>query len=39
MFKPLGVSQMENSRKLWGVERFDLMQVQTFSIGARISRR
>jgi len=27
MFKPLGVNQMENSRKLWGVERFDLMQV------------
>ena len=27
MFKPLGVSQMEASRKLWGVERFDLMQV------------
>jgi len=27
MFKPLGVSQMETSRKLWGVERFDLMQV------------
>ena len=27
MFKPLGVSQMENSRKLWGVERFDLLQV------------
>jgi len=27
MFKPLGVSQMETSRKLWGVERFDLLQV------------
>ena len=27
MFKPLGVNQMENSRKLWGVERFDLMQI------------
>jgi len=27
MFKPLGVNQMESSRKLWGVERFDLMQV------------
>jgi diketogulonate reductase-like aldo/keto reductase len=27
MFKPLGVNQMENSRKLWAVERFDLMQV------------
>ena len=27
MFKPLGVSQMESSRKLWGVERFDLLQV------------
>ena len=27
MLKPLGVNQMENSRKLWGVERFDLMQV------------
>jgi diketogulonate reductase-like aldo/keto reductase len=27
MLKPLGVSQMENSRKLWGVERFDLMQI------------
>ena len=24
MFKPIGVNQMENSRKLWGVERFDL---------------
>jgi len=27
MFKPLGVSQMENSRGLWGVERFDLLQI------------
>ena len=27
MFKPIGVDQMENSRKLWGVERFDLLQV------------
>jgi diketogulonate reductase-like aldo/keto reductase len=27
LLKPLGVSQMENSRKLWGVERFDLMQI------------
>jgi diketogulonate reductase-like aldo/keto reductase len=27
MFKPLGVNQMENSRKLWGIEHFDLMQV------------
>ncbi len=27
LLKPLGVNQMENSRKLWGVERFDLMQV------------
>ena len=26
-FKPLGINQMENSRKLWGVERFDLMQI------------
>lgn len=27
MFKPLGVNQMETSRTLWGVERFDLMQI------------
>jgi diketogulonate reductase-like aldo/keto reductase len=27
LLKPLGVNQMENSRKLWGVERFDLMQI------------
>jgi len=27
MFKPLGVNQMENSRKLWGIQRFDLMQI------------
>ena len=27
LLKPLGVNQMENSRKLWGIERFDLMQV------------
>ncbi len=27
MFKPLGVNQMEASRKYWGIERFDLMQV------------
>src|SRR5262245_3356063 len=27
MLKPIGVYQMENSRKLWGVERFDLMQI------------
>ena len=27
MLKPLGVNQMEASRKYWGVERFDLMQV------------
>jgi aryl-alcohol dehydrogenase-like predicted oxidoreductase len=27
VLKPLGVNQMESSRKLWGVERFDLMQV------------
>ena len=27
LLKPLGVNQMETSRKLWGVERFDLMQV------------
>jgi aryl-alcohol dehydrogenase-like predicted oxidoreductase len=27
MFKPLGVNQMEASRKYWGVERFDLMQI------------
>ena len=27
LLKPLGVNQMENSRRLWGVERFDLMQV------------
>ncbi len=26
-FKPLGVNQMEASRKYWGVERFDLMQI------------
>ncbi len=25
--KSLGINQMENSRRLWGVERFDLMQV------------
>ncbi len=27
LLKPLGVNQMESSRKLWGVERFDLMQI------------
>ena len=27
MFKPLGVNQMESSRNLWGIERFDLMQI------------
>jgi len=27
VLKPLGVSQMEASRKYWGIERFDLMQV------------
>jgi diketogulonate reductase-like aldo/keto reductase len=27
LLKPLGINQMENSRKLWGVERFDLMQI------------
>jgi diketogulonate reductase-like aldo/keto reductase len=27
LLKPLGVNQMENSRRLWGVQRFDLMQV------------
>jgi aryl-alcohol dehydrogenase-like predicted oxidoreductase len=27
MFKPLGINQMEASRKHWGIERFDLMQV------------
>lgn len=27
ILKPLGVNQMEASRKYWGVERFDLMQV------------
>lgn len=27
LLKPLGVNQMENSRKLWGVERFDLLQI------------
>jgi diketogulonate reductase-like aldo/keto reductase len=27
VLKPLGVNQMESSRRLWGVERFDLMQV------------
>src|SRR5262245_8242865 len=27
--KPLGINQMENSRRLWGVERFDLMQIHT----------
>jgi diketogulonate reductase-like aldo/keto reductase len=27
MFKGLGVSQMEASRKYWGIERFDLMQI------------
>src|SRR5262245_1754729 len=27
LLKPLGVNQMEASRKYWGVERFDLMQV------------
>ena len=26
-FKPLGVNQMEASRKYWGVERFELMQI------------
>lgn len=31
LFKPLGVSQMENSRKLWGVERFDLMQIHNLT--------
>jgi diketogulonate reductase-like aldo/keto reductase len=25
--KPIGVYQMESSRKLWGIERFDLMQI------------
>ena len=27
LLKPLGINQMENSRRLWGVERFDLMQI------------
>jgi diketogulonate reductase-like aldo/keto reductase len=27
LLKPLGVNQMEASRKYWGVERFDLMQI------------
>jgi diketogulonate reductase-like aldo/keto reductase len=27
MFKGLGVNQMEASRKYWGIERFDLMQI------------
>lgn len=27
LLRPLGVNQMEASRKYWGVERFDLMQV------------
>jgi diketogulonate reductase-like aldo/keto reductase len=27
LFTPLGPSQMEASRKYWGVERFDLMQI------------
>lgn len=31
LLKPLGVNQMENSRKLWGVERFDLMQVHNLT--------
>jgi diketogulonate reductase-like aldo/keto reductase len=31
LLKPLGISQMENSRKLWGVERFDLMQVHNLT--------
>jgi diketogulonate reductase-like aldo/keto reductase len=27
LLKPLGVNQMENSRRYWGVQRFDLMQI------------
>ena len=27
LLRPLGVNQMENSRRLWGIERFDLMQI------------
>src|SRR5262249_35908008 len=27
VFKPLGVHQMESSRELWGIRRFDLIQV------------
>jgi aryl-alcohol dehydrogenase-like predicted oxidoreductase len=27
LLKPLGVNQMEASRKYWGIERFDLMQI------------
>jgi len=27
MTRPLGIQQMEASRRLWGVERFDLMQI------------
>lgn len=31
LLKPLGVNQMENSRRLWGVERFDLMQIHNLT--------
>jgi diketogulonate reductase-like aldo/keto reductase len=31
LLRPLGVSQMENSRRLWGVERFDLMQIHNLT--------
>jgi diketogulonate reductase-like aldo/keto reductase len=27
LLRPLGINQMENSRRLWGVQRFDLMQI------------
>lgn len=31
LLKPLGINQMENSRRLWGVERFDLMQIHNLT--------
>ena len=39
MFKPLGVNQMENSRKLWGIQRFDLMQIHNLLDWTRTSKR
>jgi diketogulonate reductase-like aldo/keto reductase len=38
LLKPLGVNQMENSRRFWGVERFDLMQIHNLLDWSTTSR-